>query len=352
MCLGTNRALNPSDVGKRQWEAKALGVSPRSWPQQARPACHQRTTRIVSKAQCGGGHSFAIMAAPTDRLQRPCGSQWRQCCTPASLATRLLAVQEVYDYTFDLPADLASACQQRRQASSLFDEEPALELLSVQGKYGPWKTALLMAWCQTSRRRTSRQKTSRCGVSSRAALLLRALSQACRLMANVDYKDWVNHWGRGVTHHSGFIPMLLRLQVIRKSAARDRGSLCLGLGSSSYRLASRAQSTRLGAWVVASDVIAQVLEANSTPRTLEEYWHLWKALEARRQELPALPAQIPHPLPHVIIINACVPLVDGRRLPQWPAGQSTTCGVGRCGRWSFRGCGWGSRTSGTNTRAQ
>ena len=107
-------------------------------------------------------------------------------------------------------------------------------------------------------------------MSSRAALLLRALSQACRLMANVDYKDWVNHWGRGVTHHSGFIPMLLRLQVIRKSAARDRGSLCLGLGSSSYRLASRAQSTRLGAWVAASDVIAQVLEANSTPRTLEE----------------------------------------------------------------------------------
>ena len=333
-----------------------MGVSPRSWQQQARPACHHRTTRIVSKAQCGGGSLFRNHGRTNRQVAKALrvtvAALRMPSCTPASLATRLLAVQEVYDYTFDLPADLASACQQRRQASSLFDEEPALELLSVQGKYGPWKTALLMAWCQTSRRRTSRQKTSRCGVSSRAALLLRALSQACRLMANVDYKDWVNHWGRGVTHHSGFIPMLLRLQVIRKSAARDRGSLCLGLGSSSYRLASRAQSTRLGAWVAASDVIAQVLEANSTPRTLEEYWHLWKALEARRQELPALPAQLPHPLPHVIIINACVPLVDGRRLPQWPAGQRTTCGVGRCGRWSFRGCGWGSRTSGTNTRAQ
>jgi hypothetical protein len=274
-------------------------------------------------------------------------------CTPASLATLLQPPQEVYDYTFDLPADLASACQLRHQAGSLFDEEPALELLSRQGKYGPWKIALHMAWCKTSGRRTSRRKTSRRGVSSRVALLFRALSQACRLMANVDYKDWVDHWGRGVTHHSGFIPMSLRLQVIRKSAARDRGSLRLGLGSSNYyRLASSARLTRLGAWVAASDVIAQVLEASSTPRTLEDYWNIWQALEARRQELPALPAKLPHPLSHFIMINACVPLLDGRRLPQWPARQRTTCGVGRCGHWSFRGCGWGSRIGGTSTHAQ
>jgi len=291
-----------------------LGASAHSWQQHSRPVRHRRQLQIALIAQhtrYKHGRSLLHNHGRTTRqvakaLRVTVASLRMPSCRPASLAALLRAVQDVYNFTFDLPADLAAAVQQRRQAGSLFDEEPALELLSVQGKYGPWKTALHIAWCQTSGRRMSRQETSKRGVSHRVALLFRALSHACRLMANLDYKVWVNHWGRGVTHHSGFIPMLMRLRVIHKSGAKGRGSLCLGLGTGSYRLASSARLTRLGAWVAASDVIAQVLEANSTPRTLEDYWNVWQALEDRRQELPALPALLPHPLPHVIMINACV----------------------------------------------
>ncbi len=327
-----------------------MGASAHSWQQQSRPVCHRRQLQISSIAEHARYkhgrslfHNHGRTARQVAKVLRVTVASLRMpSCRPASLATLLQAVQEVYNFTFDLPADLASAVQQRRQAGSLFDEEPALELLSVQGKYGPWKTALHIAWCQTSGRRMSRQRTSKQGVSSRVALLFRALSHTCRLMANLDYKVWVDHWGRGVTHHSGFIPMLLRLQVIRKSTAKGGGSLRLGIGSGTYRLASSARLTRLGAWVAASDVIANVLQANSTPRTLEDYWTVWQALEDRRQELPALPVLLPNSQSHVIMIDACVFLVDGRRLLQWPARQHSTCGVGRCGRCSFRGCGWGS----------
>jgi hypothetical protein len=93
-----------SDSGRqRPWEFPHAAGSSKPGP---RVIIEQHA--LYPKHSAGGGHSFAIMAAPTDRLQRPCGSQWRHSgcrvahlhrwphgCWPCrkSMITRLTSLQ-------------------------------------------------------------------------------------------------------------------------------------------------------------------------------------------------------------------------------------------------------------------
>ena len=113
----------------------------------------------------------------------------------------------------------------------MFEEEPALEFLGIQDKYGPFRDALMRAASERSkvayRSKTCRSKVSRrknvCGGRrsmvgglSRTLQLWAILRDALRASSKYDGKwdVWVTNCGRNVSHHSGFVPMCQRLHII------------------------------------------------------------------------------------------------------------------------------------------
>ena len=48
------------------------------------------------------------------------------------------------------------------------------------------------------------------------------LSGACRRMKGKDRSFWYRHVHRGVTHHSGWLPLMQRLRIIKKTSRADR----------------------------------------------------------------------------------------------------------------------------------
>ncbi len=50
-----------------------------------------------------------------------------------------------------MPGDLESAIHHSHKSGRMYAAEPALEAISILGKYGPWKDCLLQAWRQVQK---------------------------------------------------------------------------------------------------------------------------------------------------------------------------------------------------------
>lgn len=186
-----------------------------------------------------------------------------------------------------LPGDLSAAIcfAKNHQAMSMCKCEPALELLSVQGKYGPWKDSLLIAWRDEVRESRSARCSWQGDIHNRSDRLLHVLARACQLMAATDYRVWVQCCGRGVTHHSGFIPLLLRLKVLRRgTSTQGSKSLRLGVNGTRYCLCNEARRTKLKEYIHAADKLRLALSCIAVPRSLEDYWVVWRKLTKARKD--------------------------------------------------------------------
>ena len=61
-----------------------------------------------------------------------------------ALLLKYQALRPLYDHRH--PGDIESAIAEQSLSMDMFVAEPALELLSLLGKYGPWRRNLHMAW--------------------------------------------------------------------------------------------------------------------------------------------------------------------------------------------------------------
>jgi len=114
-----------------------------------------------------------------------------------------------------VPGDLADACSRRVTDRDLFQCDPGLEIISIMLKYRPVRTAFSFAL------RTLNQQTT--GVAGSSVIVSKAerclhIYQALVLTAKEmsmpchagELHLWHTHWGRHVSHHSGWLPFLQR----------------------------------------------------------------------------------------------------------------------------------------------
>lgn len=164
-----------------------------------------------------------------------------------------------------LPADLDAMLRVAAEHREMFQAMPALELWSIQGKYLPWKLALFQAWNECGRPHCSgvlasakadppntscqatkahAQKTAAGLLASEAGSgmhLFTILVGAARSMQGADLGLWVANCGRDVSHHSGFLPMLQHLSILRKAdhaSVPASSSLTLGVAQQEYAVAT------------------------------------------------------------------------------------------------------------------
>jgi hypothetical protein len=122
----------------------------------------------------------------------------------------------------ELPGDIEQSILSETEHRQMFDSEPALWLLSLHGKYGPWKRCLFQAWQAGGagvaggvRRAGGAGEAG--DIPQRAACILQVLHRAVLLMAAVSREErqaWTTHCGRNVAHHSGYLALLQDLKVV------------------------------------------------------------------------------------------------------------------------------------------
>ena len=200
------------------------------------------------------------LGVPVVELQKSPASYFLRDVVLRFRATRIYWAPGVF-----IPPDLEAAVQHQTVSKAMYNAEAAYEILSVQGKYGPWKHALFKAW-------TANGRPSSRGLppQARADNVVAVLRSACEFMHGHNLTAWVQHCGRGVAHHSGFVPMLLRMQVIRRAAS---GPLHLGLSKYAFTCRRSVQVSRcLQGLLLACDKLRGVLA--NPPRTCQQWRRL------------------------------------------------------------------------------
>jgi hypothetical protein len=159
------------------------------------------------------------------------------------------------------------ATEHVKKSAGMFAAAPVLELVSIQGKYGVWKNALLASW--RSRCRMTRKQ----GQLSTTAVW-QVLRTATLAMHEVHTTNESLHVGRGVSHHSGFLPMLLRMGAVSKRNSPGASAVNLGSGQLKYFVPPRFPGPgsrvlrHLPAMILTS---ARVFAPRSPPRTLSQF---------------------------------------------------------------------------------
>ena len=89
-------------------------------------------------------------------------------------------------------------------------------------KYGPWRDALTAAWVSECHGREGVHDRA-----ERAALIVKLLKEVCRAMDRVRVDAWVDNLGHNISHVSGPVPTMHRLDILNRAAA-GHATLCYG----------------------------------------------------------------------------------------------------------------------------
>ena len=131
------------------------------------------------------------------------------------ILSRVRAIERIYRGI--LPADCADMHKRHVMIRRLALQEPSLEPLLLQLKYGPWRSAVVAAWLH-------RPVSSVLSVEERAQALHATLVTAVRAVSKSGVsRRWGHNCGRGVGRHSGGAPVLRNLGVIVAVSAGSRG---------------------------------------------------------------------------------------------------------------------------------
>ena len=174
---------------------------------------------------------------------------------PDTILKRVQFIQRIYRGV--LPADGADLVERAPVLRQLVVQEPALEPLICQLKYGPWRSAVTRAWLQQASVQSPVWESRT--VQERAACLHTVLVTAVQEISEVGVSRlWGRNCGRGVGRHSGGAPVLRHLGVIVVARAgahnmrfHDRASGELSDDSDdddAHDPESKVQSQSLTAW--------------------------------------------------------------------------------------------------------
>ena len=131
---------------------------------------------------------------------------------PSTILSRVRAYQCIYGSI--LPADGEDMRKRARVLHKLVLEEPSLEPLILQLKYGPWRSAVLKAWKQHRSSVQCPVFTDRT-LQERARSLHTVLVTAVKEIAQTGVSRlWSRNCGRSVGRHSGGTAVLRHLGVI------------------------------------------------------------------------------------------------------------------------------------------
>ena len=145
----------------------------------------------------------------------------RKGLKPSTIVSRVRAIQRIYRGI--LPADAADMHQRAPALRTLVLQEPSLEPLMLQLKYGPWRSAVAKAWQQ-------HRSSVQCPVFTKRTLKERARSLHTVLVAAVEEiaqtgvsRRWARNCGRSVGRHTGGVPVLRHLGVLVAAKDAQRG---------------------------------------------------------------------------------------------------------------------------------
>ena len=138
---------------------------------------------------------------------------------PSTVLSRVRAYHRIYGG--NLPADVDDMHKRAPVLRKLVLEEPSIEPLILQLKYGPWRSAVVQSWRQ-------HRSSVQCPVFTKRTLQERARSLRTVLVAAVREvaktgvsRFWPRNCGRSVGWHAGGTAVLRHLGVI--VAARSAG---------------------------------------------------------------------------------------------------------------------------------
>jgi len=153
---------------------------------------------------------------------------------------RLATVVHIYGDGSEVPGDLEYLQRHAASMERIMAKEPAIEILDIQGKYGPFRKVLAKTfrssppWSKVHKSKVLVKELQqeyepvpaskvldlerKCGSDAvlRAYHLLAVLRQTLIAVQGEDLTCWVKNCGRNVSHHAGFIPMLLRYKLLQK----------------------------------------------------------------------------------------------------------------------------------------
>lgn len=111
-----------------------------------------------------------------------------------------------------LPGDVTAMMKYKNLLADAFERCPGLFVALLRGKEGPWYAAVLVAWGRYCKR-SAVPKSSDVPAEGLAFILqsaAREMTFACR-------DRWTENVGRNVSHHSGWIALLLQKGLLRKA---------------------------------------------------------------------------------------------------------------------------------------
>ena len=146
------------------------------------------------------------------------------CCLPGDLEAAQIAHDGVRTSTH---ADMPD-----RSHRDMFEQDPLMEILSIQGKTGPWKQVLYAAWLAnpTSRRLdvvTGQPLLGDMEAQELAKQQISILRAAVQALNGKTFPAWSSSTGRNNQFHSGWLALLQSLAVVRPDPL---GVLVLGEG--------------------------------------------------------------------------------------------------------------------------
>ena len=163
---------------------------------------------------------------------------------------RLAAVVSIYGGGSEVPGDVQYLRTHATSSEKVFVKEPALEILDVQAKYGPFRAALIRCfqashpWSEV-RGHTELHKKYGMQTVCRAVRLSSVLCQTLQVIEGQDFGIWVENCGCNVSHHSGFVPMLMRFKLLRKAVAGERRTLKLSSVSGQRYVIAQGNTTQV-----------------------------------------------------------------------------------------------------------
>ena len=131
----------------------------------------------------------ALSGIPVSHLRK---KKERCVAHVAELRRRQAVIVRVYRLlnaqTLEVPGDLEATVKHAHKSRRMFQEMPALELVSILGKYAPWKDGLLTAYNHVQSQGHRSQVTGD-GVERSARLLWRVCMMACLLYTSPSPRD-------------------------------------------------------------------------------------------------------------------------------------------------------------------
>ncbi len=255
----------------------------------------------------------------------------------------LIVIEEVFNGG-ELPADLEDLYSRAEALKDVAQEEPAMEPIVIQLKYGTWRAAVLNVW-RAHMARVQRpasptahirrpassslvQPPASSSVQQRAHSLLQVLGQAATEVSKEGVSYWSMHAGRGVSRHGGGHIVLRHLGVLIAQPEGSRGMSFQGAEDESDE-EERQMSSVL--WQLARTQE----ERDTAVGKLERFIQAWDTLETTFVDAPTTCEEWCDQMAKAIQVLKSMPGMVPR-LPR-PASHSSDEKDKYTSLWTFRG---------------